>query len=68
MAKISLKIYDLSVSEYTVTDKDGNTETKDKKDVELSLGDSEKTDTITKKMTVEVLNRETKKYESEKSE
>lgn len=68
MAKISLKIYDLSVSEYTVTDKDGNTETKDKKDVELSLGDSEKTDTITKKMTVEVLNRETKKYESEKQE
>ena len=68
MAKISLKIYDLSVSEYTVTDKDGNTETKDKKDVELSLGDSEKTDTITKKMTVEVLNSETKKYESEKQE
>ena len=68
MAKLTLGIYGLSVSQYTVKDSNGNEETKDKKDITLSTGDSKVEDSITKKMSVEVKNSTTNAWDSKTEE
>ena len=65
MAKLTLKIFGIVVDQTTTTDSEGKQVTENKtKDVTLCTGDKQEGDSITKKMTVEVKNSETKAWES----
>ena len=69
MAKLTLKIFGIVINQTTSTDSEGKAVTQYKtKDVTMTAGDSKKDDSITKKMTVEVKNSETKAWESKSQE